>query len=358
MNYSGNITSLPAISISPFGLTCFEHRLSSSYKRNSKDVYIGSNVSDDSETKELTKYNFDEYKSKDEHEELSLHSIKRIKNALGWLYFVAQPQRKYNSSIKKWVKFKLTFITLTLPSKQIHSDREIKSNALNHFLTLLRKRNNNINYIWRAEKQENGNIHFHIVADKYIDFAVLRSLWNRSINRLGYVDRYTEHMRNNCNSFESYCSMYQKRESMKTMKDRYARGMATNWTSPNSTDIHGLSKIKNVLNYITKYLTKAHKHNTKNKKGISNNQSIDGRMWGLSESLSKCRNVVILIDSEVSKDLKEIFAKVKSYEYKDDYFFYKCCTLYDYVRLNLNTLLNHIKEHLKTCFNEVELGFF
>ena len=43
-------------------------------------------------------------------------------------------QKIYGIKYKKPVKFRLAFITLTLPSKQIHSDTDIKRNLLKQFL--------------------------------------------------------------------------------------------------------------------------------------------------------------------------------------------------------------------------------
>ena len=84
------------------------------------------------------------------------------------------------------VQYKLTFITLTLPSKQIHSDNEIKSKCLNQFLIELKKNHSVSRYIWKAEKQENNNIHFHIIADKFIkwQYRVFKSLIKPQLSEL------------------------------------------------------------------------------------------------------------------------------------------------------------------------------
>ena len=66
------------------------------------------------------------------------------------------------------MKITLNFLTLTLPAKQIYSDQLVKRYCLNRFLRALKYIKPNINYIWRCEKQENGNIHFHVTLDKYI----------------------------------------------------------------------------------------------------------------------------------------------------------------------------------------------
>lgn len=79
---------------------------------------------------------------------------------------------------------------LTLPSKQVHTDKEITRACLTPFLQYLRRQHGIEHYFWRAEAQENGNLHYHVLADKYIDARDLQYAWNHHVNALGYVDRY------------------------------------------------------------------------------------------------------------------------------------------------------------------------
>lgn len=40
----------------------------------------------------------------------------------------------------------------------------------------------NLNYIWVAELQKNGNIHFHLLIDQHIPISILNRLWRQSSN--------------------------------------------------------------------------------------------------------------------------------------------------------------------------------
>lgn len=84
------------------------------------------------------------------------------------------------------------FVTVTLPSDQVHTDAEINRKCLQPFLVYLRRHHGIENYFWRAESQENGRVHFHVLTDRYIDKEDLQSAWNKCVNALGYVDRYYE----------------------------------------------------------------------------------------------------------------------------------------------------------------------
>lgn len=131
-----------------------------------------------------------------------------------------------------------TFVTVTLSSRQIHCDKTIKRECLNHFLIYLKRNYGVVNYIWKAELQDNGNIHYHILTDKYIPWQELRDLWNSAQNRLGYVDMFQH-------------------------------------DNPNSTDIHSLRKVKNVMSYVAKYMTKKE----------STLRPICGHSWGRSDGM-------------------------------------------------------------------------
>jgi len=95
---------------------------------------------------------------------------------------------------KKWtIQPRFTLLTLTLSSKQIHTDEEIKTKLLNPFLTDLKYvLGKNLLYLWSAEPQPETtqNIHFHIVLDRFVDKKWAQSVWNRIQDRLGYVERY------------------------------------------------------------------------------------------------------------------------------------------------------------------------
>ena len=52
--------------------------------------------------------------------------------------------------------FKINFMTLTLPAKQMHPTAVITKNAFNQFLTEIRELYKMENYVWRIEFQKTG----------------------------------------------------------------------------------------------------------------------------------------------------------------------------------------------------------
>src|SRR5690606_15866326 len=122
---------------------------------------------------------------------LSIKATKRLKLAINWLSELSVPKSVFNPSTKSHFNFNLNFITLTLPALQCHLDTTIKNKVFNTFLTELRQYHSVNNYVWRCEAQSNGNIHFHIVTDTYINWYIVRKIWNRKLSKLGYIDRYS-----------------------------------------------------------------------------------------------------------------------------------------------------------------------
>ena len=163
-------------------------------------------------------------KAHERRQGLSKKAGRRLKDCIDTLLFFATWKTVFVKSTKSYFRYKVNFITLTLPSKQVHTDKEIISNCLVPFLHAWRRRRRGLLYIWKAEVQDNGNIHFHITSNAFYHHRKLRAHWNRYVNRLGYVDRAVV-------------------------------------DNPNSTDVHSVKNIKNLGAYLSSYYLKKDTYN-------------------------------------------------------------------------------------------------
>jgi hypothetical protein len=229
------------------------------------------------------------------HGLISQKANKRIRRAIDWLIAIAKDKELGDAQTGKNYVWRLNFVTLTLCSKQKHSDKVIKESLLNQFLTELRAKYGCKHYVWRAEAQANGNIHFHVVTDVYIPWRTLRTDWNRIQNKLNYVDEFEIKHRHN---------------------------------DPNSTDVHSTKKIRNLSAYLAKYCGKNTKGYTmlctqalpvnptfapfKNvshhapKKGAKIFRQIHGNLWGLSQTLSKLKSANEVMDQELEEEVNYV----------------------------------------------------
>lgn len=271
---------------------------------------------------------------------VSVAARRKVSKAVQYLLFMANDKELPDSAHGRCYKFKISFITLTLSSAQIHSDSQIKEELLNHLLVELRKYYNVKNYIWRAEKQQNGNIHFHILCDKFIPWSELRDRWNRIQNKLGYVNRYRDQMRSFHQKGFQVRDALLKHWPLEKQVQAYKSGKATDWNSPNSTDIHSVVKTYRIKAYILKYLTKNEE-----------NKNILGRMWGCNMELSQIRGGQVVVDSEIEKEIGIIVDSYPESLYESDHFSSIDIPLHALLELNCTALFRVFSQFMMDHFD-------
>jgi hypothetical protein len=191
---------------------------------------------------------------------ISLSASKAISNCIGWMELFSKVKKASNNKTNSKFNFRLGLVTLTLPCQQFSSDKHIKREMLNAWLVYAKKYFGLTNYVWRAESQANGNIHFHIVVDVFIHYKLLRSSWNRICESKGY----------SC--------------------------VVDGVNDPNSTDIHSLASIRDVVKYMVKYCTK-------NEAG---RRLIDGALWGASDKVRNLGACVISAEGYIRNRINDL----------------------------------------------------
>lgn len=141
----------------------------------------------------------------------------------------------------------LSFMTLTIsdPTRLLDGKTAHKW-LLAPFLAWLRKTKEVNTYIWKAELQKNGQIHYHVTLPNFIHYKDVRDKWNDLQRKAGLLDRYfAEH-------------------------GHY---------DANSTDMHKVYKVRDMAAYMVKELTKS----------IQNAASLGGKVWDCSANLSEAK---------------------------------------------------------------------
>ena len=124
---------------------------------------------------------------------------------------------------------KVHFNMLTLTLTEVYRDTKRVYELLNHFFTLMRKKWGVFKYIWVVEKQDGkrngykyatGNLHFHIIVDRYFSVRFVNKMWLSCLATAG----------------------------MKTQNDK--------GENLNPVDIRSVGSVEVVKKYITKYITK------------------------------------------------------------------------------------------------------
>jgi len=175
---------------------------------------------------------------------LSFKSTLKIRYAIRLLTQIAKIQTCPNLNGKGSFNFYLNMITLTLPAPQGSiTDKEVKKYCLDRFLTMIRRRKGCSHYVWRAESQSNGNIHFHIITNTYIHYEEVQKFWNTVLYSTPFMQYFYS-------KFNHY--------------------------NPPTTHIKSLRNKEKAIDYIVKYVKKE-------KEGY---RMIEGRKYGCSQSLS------------------------------------------------------------------------
>lgn len=266
----------------------------------------------------------------------------RLQSSLHWLINISNYKTVWEKKTGKCFRFKLNFITLTLSDVQQHSDQFIKSKLFDPFLKYLRRCHSVRSYIWKAETQENGNIHFHITTNQFIHWKRIRNKWNDLQTRYGYLTNYIASHGN----FDA-----------------------------NSTDVHAVKKTSGIISYMLKYFLKAdifkktcstsctisahyyykelyQLHPNTDGSFSEKKRGIHGKIWSSSTNLA---NVAITIDQTtpnyqncINHLINQPNVKEIKGPYADVYYFYQ---------INPEKLIDPLKtlykEKLKTlCINE------
>ena len=198
----------------------------------------------------------------------------KLRFALNLIIAQAKWKLIENQTTKKLYKFKVNFITLTLSGKQRGvSDEEIKKKMLAPWIRNMRNVYGLRSYVWRAERQKNKNLHFHLTTDTYIDYAAIRDAWNLQQSKFHFIDEFR----------------------------------AQNKTEfPNSTDVKSVTNIQDLARYLVKYMAKSEKES----------QTIEGKVWDCSKNLKLKDRVVFEMLAEDFETLgriqKEMPDRVKS----------------------------------------------
>lgn len=209
----------------------------------------------------------------------------------------------YDKKKSKEAQQFLTFVTLTLPVKQRHTDKVLRQ-LLVRFIENLTRVKGVHHYIWKAEPQKNGNIHFHLLIDRAVPNQEIQRLWNNQLNSIGYIEQYLKEKKTDVH--------------------------------PPTTDIHGLKKVRNTANYLMKYMTKNETYK----------RLIVGKLWG-------CANVTKRLEYpsfyESESFFNDLVSMINKKEVKavvlDDYFSVYAGKVYEIIRKKYKYTWYAIRRH-------------
>lgn len=218
---------------------------------------------------------------------------------------VLENVHKFEDNLKAYC----SMITLTY-GKDYPTDHESKKH-LNHFLKRLNRLHKECKYVWVAEKQKRGAIHYHILTPYFTDKEWVNNSWNEIVSK---------------------------------------------WQSSNNLSLQSLLpnviKVNRAGSYLAKYLSKE-------------GHRIGGNGYGIDQqtrSLMKDESVYLIQHdlepeciNEIVDHLKQSITPTKgSKEWQSKYTSYKGFWMPEFNRFNLNEFLNYTR-HEYNLITESEL---
>lgn len=240
---------------------------------------MGGRPIDDQQTKIIANARRQQYSGT-----MTRQAQKRMTRAITLLSQVSKAKWITNPVTGRVQYFKLSLITLTISSHTNICAKTAYKKLLSPMLSWLRYTVGCRHYVWKAELQKRGQLHYHIMVPKFIHYRQLRDKWNKLQSDNGYLRDYVA---------------------------------ATKKLDPNSTDIVSVGNEKNVSKYLLKYLSKnedqqlfVKKLNAErdyNRGDITreeldavlkfvydNTAKLDGKLWDCSEALNEKYFTVLL----------------------------------------------------------------
>lgn len=193
--------------------------------------------------------------------EANYHVKRRINHAINKLLINSPTRQIWSPVLERIDFFTINFITLTIPTNERMIDAEegyVK--LLKPFLRKMRDKYSLTSYIWKAELQERGQLHYHLTTNTFIHYQSIRDEWNNLLYRCDFMNEYIREHKN---------------------------------YSPNSTDVHKVYKIDDIAAYLSKYIAKDLPTETK----------LNSKIWDCSNDIKRSKLPTVLIDNSISNEL-------------------------------------------------------
>lgn len=119
------------------------------------------------------------------------HAAKRIRKAID-IFLQLSPERwQFNPATKRYVKTRLSFVTLTVSQDKLITPTEGYEKLLAPWLRWLRAKHR-CDYVWKGELQKRGQPHWHVTINTTIHHSEIRNAWNNLQNRAGLVEEFAQ----------------------------------------------------------------------------------------------------------------------------------------------------------------------
>lgn len=213
---------------------------------------------------------------------------KRLTKAVNVLIELAPSTYIFNPVTNSHHPFTLNFITLTVYSPyRMITGAEAYKTCLAPFLRWFRDKQGLKSYVWKAELQQRGQVHYHLTTDTFIHKDVLQAKWNELQQKAGYLNEFF---------------------------DTYGR-----WDAP-STHVKAVKDVADMAQYIKKMVANFDKKARvpgrvdaifEMTKTLQNLETVGGKVWDCSLNLKRAIYFSVPCDEQYYRALNKAVAENK-----------------------------------------------
>ena len=126
---------------------------------------------------------------------LSKKSQSRVRNIVNLLLECSTRKKVYAKKEKKAFSYKIGFMTLTLPEDLKLTDHQVHYKIFRPFIRRLQEKHKLAEYLWKAETQDNNQLHYHLTINVFIHWKIINHEWNQQIVKQKYTFTSDRHER-------------------------------------------------------------------------------------------------------------------------------------------------------------------
>jgi hypothetical protein len=270
---------------------------------------------------------------------------RRLTKAAELLIQLSKEHYVVNPKTGKYRKFRLAFLTLVVSDINPKRSKEVQKTCLAPFIQWLRRVKGCTMFLWKAELQQRGQIHYHFTINVFIDKDEVRAKWNELQRKAGYLERH----------HDIYHNWSPPSTEIKDVKhyERIASYISKKVESQSKVVAQNIEREQDAelsLAMIAKHGSDYHSITTELTKDFQNRHSVYGKIWDCSMSLKKAKYFSVELDGEYADSLIEMEKSGELQRVKTDsctiYKFFKkppCDMLKPKDRKEFNSAMNAIK---------------
>jgi hypothetical protein len=246
---------------------------------------------------------------------MTMGARKRLAKAVTVMTQAIKPRWVHNPVTCRQHFHRFSFITLTIASPKNITARRAYDELLSHFLdwmtrTAAQDDPHAKTYIWKAELQKRGQMHYHITTPAFIHYRDIRAKWNDLQRRAGLLDDYArEHGHFDPNSTDIHETRHVRKadryllkelgKSLSALQVEQIAGIKNKVIDGELTDQEGQEQIDHVK---------------------KNGAKLDAKIWGCSEDLAGVNYYTLELTRRHEDLIEQWIAEGKAWMKKDDFF--------------------------------------